>query len=58
MKSIVYVIKHARFQLYEEYSDLYLKKLTINDKYINKQIRLSIDPPFLSTPAEAIPESS
>ena len=38
LKSIIYVINHANFQLYDEYSDLYLEKLTIEGKYINKQI--------------------
>ena len=38
-KTIVHVIKHVNFQLYSGHTDRVIwKKVTIDDKYINKQI--------------------
>ena len=36
LKSIVHVIQHANFQFFMAYSDSYLEKLAIGDKYIHK----------------------
>ena len=38
-KSIVHVIKHGNFQLYRAHPEgVIWKKLTIDDKYINKRV--------------------
>ena len=42
-KSIVHVIKHAKFQLYRLHPDrVILENLTFDDKFVNKRVRLFI----------------